>query len=203
MRHLIGAMTTATLLAGCTAYTPFDPLQTSGALLTTEGAVTVKARILPGGYLDPPAESGGLGYRTAAVIPNHTQASVAHLQLSLFSVEGGTETPVKDASGSALVKRVAAAEAEAGLTIPRLTIGKSYRVKATAYKAVAGSEPVAISSEVTVDFALDKLKPSAALDIRLVDVAFDGTATAPGVVVTPSEEVSHEGPVELESHDPG
>jgi len=198
MRNLVGVLATAAVIAGCTAYTPFDPLLTTGALLTTEGSVTVKAVFVPGGYIDPTPAPIHVVYRTSAVVPNMTADQVDHLKLSLFGVEGGTETALKDASGSALIMTVSAADAQKGLTIPRLSIGKSYRMKATAYKASAGSEPVAISSEVAADFTLDKLKPSAELNIRLIDVPFSGQAEFPGFEVTPSGEVTHEGPIVVE-----
>lgn len=198
MRNLFGLVATAAVVAGCTAYAPFDPLQTSGSLLTTEGSVTVKATFVPGGYTDPTPAPIHEVYRIAAVVPNYNQATVDHLKLSLFSVDGEAETPLKDASGSALIKTVSAADAETGLTIPRLTIGKSYRVKATAYKANSGADPVAISSEVTADFTLDKLKPKAEFNIRLFDVPFSGQVEFPGFEVTPSGEVTHEGPVVIE-----
>jgi hypothetical protein len=196
MRNLIGAMTAATLLAGCTAYTPFDPLDTTGALLTTEGAVTVKATFVPGGYTTPTPPPN---YRTAAVVPRMTKERIDHLKLRFFVLEGETETPVEDANGAALVKSVTAAEAEAGLTIPRLTIGRSYRVKATAYKTSEATESTAISAEVAVDFKLDKLKPVTEVGIRLIDVPFDGEATFPGFEITPSGEFGHEGSIVIDA----
>lgn len=198
MRNLFGLVATAAVLAGCTAYAPFDPLLTSGSLLTTEGSVTVKAVFVPGGYTNPTPAPILEVYRIAAVVPNHSKVSVDHLKVSFFSVEGEAETPLKDAGGLALVKTVKADDAEKGVTIPRLTIGKSYRVKATAYKASEGAEPVAISSEVTADFTLDKLKPTAEFNIRLFDVPFSGEIEFPGFEVTPSGELIHEGPVIIE-----
>jgi len=197
MRNLIGVMTAATIVAGCTAYSPFNSLETSGALLTTEGKLTVKANFVPGGYTAPtPAP---VTYRTAAVVPNMTKSQVDHLKISLFSVEGETETPLKDSNGAPLVKTVSAAEAEAGLVLGGLKIGKSYRLKATAYKTSEATESNAISAEATSLFTLDKLKPSAELDIRLTDVFFNGEATIPVIEITPSGELSHEGPIVVET----
>ena len=187
MRNLIGVLTAATLLAGCTAYSPFDSLQTSGALLTTEGSVTVKATFVPGGYT------------TAAVVPNLTTSQVDHLKVSLFSVEGEIETPLKDASGAPLVKTVSAADAQAGLVLGGLTIGKSYRLKATAYQSAEATESSAVSPEAASDFKLDKLKPTAELNIRLNDVLFNGEVTIPVIEITPSGELTHEGPIVVEA----
>ena len=195
MRHLFGVLTAATLLAGCTAYSTFDPLQTTGALLTTEGSVTVKAVFMSGGYVTPTPEPLPMGYRTAAVVPNHTKATVDHLKVSFFSVEGETETPLKDAKGDVLVKTVKADDAERGVTLGGLTIGKSYRVKATAYPSAEATESIA--PEASVDFKLDKLNPSAELNIRLIDVPFNGEIS-PGIEVTPGDGLIHEGPVEIE-----
>ena len=197
MRNLIGVMTAATLLAGCTAYAPFDPLMTSGALLTTEGTLTVKASFVPGGYTIPAPDP--VGYRTAAVVPNMTKSQVDHLRISLFSVEGETETPLKDMSGAPLVKTLSAADAEAGLVLGGLTIGKSYRVKAMAYKTSEATESSAVSAEVTSLFKLDKLKPTAELNIRLKDDLFNGEATIPVIEITPSGELTHEGPIVVET----
>ncbi|MBO9540456.1 hypothetical protein J7643_07690 [bacterium] len=194
MRNLIGVMTAATLLAGCTAYSPFDSLQTSGALLTTEGKVTVKASFVPGGYTFPVAAP--VVYRTAAVVPNLTKSQVDHLKVSLFSVEGETETPLKDANGAPLVKTVSASDLESGLVVGGLTIGKSYRLKATAYRTAEESSP--ISSEVVVLFKLDKLKPSAELNIQLMDVPFNGQIS-PQIEITPSGELGHQGPIVIEA----
>lgn len=197
MRNLIGVMSAAVLLVGCTVYTPFNSLQTSGALLTTEGTLTVKASFVPGGYTLPtPAP---VTYRTAAIVPNMTKSQVDHLKVSLFSVEGETETPLKDANGSPLIKSVSAAEAEAGLVLGGLTIGKSYRLKATAYKTPEATESSAISPEAAADFKLDKLKPSAELNIRLMDVPFNGEGTIPVIEITPSGELTHEGPIVVET----
>lgn len=197
MRNLIGVMTAAMILAGCTAYTPFSSLQTSGALLTTEGTLTVKASFVPGGYTLPtPAP---VGYRTAAVVPNMTKSQVDHLRISLFSVEGETETALKDANGAPLVKTVSATDAETGLVLGGLTIGKSYRLKATAYKTSEATESNAISAEAASDFKLDKLKPSAELNIRLKDVFFNGEAAIPVIEITPSGELTHEGPIVVET----
>ncbi|MNX43021.1 hypothetical protein D3C86_734550 [compost metagenome] len=191
MRNWIGVLTGVTLVAGCTAYTPFDSLQTSSALLATEGSVTVKATFLSGGYTTPAPVPQG--YRTAAVVPNLTKAQIDHLKLSVFSVELGAETPLKDAAGADRIQTVTAADLESGLVVGGLTIGKTYRVKAVAYKA-AESSP--ISGEVTAEFTLDKLKPTADLKIQLMDVLFNGEV-APGIEVTPSGELEHGGAVEI------
>ena len=197
MRNFIGVLTAVTLLAGCTAYTAFDPLQTSGALLTTEGTVTVKATFVPGGYITPTPEPAQYVYRTAAVVPNLEKDSVDHLKVSFYSVEGETETPLKDAGGGVLVKTVKADDAEKGVVLGGLTIGKSYRVKATAYPSAEATE--SISPEASLDFKLDKLKPSAELNIRLNDVPFNGEIT-PIIEIIPSGELIHDGqPIVVET----
>ncbi len=200
MRNLIGVLTAATVLAGCTAYSTFDPLQTSGALLTTEGALTVKAKFVPGGYTTPTPEPVLEGYRTAAVIPNHTAVSVDHLKVRLFSVEGEIETALSDASGAALVKAVTAADAEKGVVLGGLKIGKAYRLKASAYPSADATE--SISAESTVDFKLDKLKPMAELNVQLTDVSFNGVIM-PVIEIMPSAELIHDGqPIIVETPQP-
>lgn len=200
MRQLIGMLAAATVLAGCTAYSTLDPLQTSGAILSTEGSVTVKAVFEAGGYLEPEPPKW---YRTAAVVPNLTKDSVDHLKVSLFSLEGQSETPMKDAEGKDLVKTLKADEAQQGVTLSRLTLGRSYRLKAVAYKASESGEPEAISSEATVDFALDKRNPTTTFTVRLKDVPFDGWADFPGFEITPSDELGHEGPIVVELPEQG
>jgi hypothetical protein len=190
MRNLIGVLTAATLLAGCTAYSNFDPLQTSGALLTTEGAVIVKATFVSGGYTTPTPEPVLEGYRTAAVVPIHTKVSVDHLKVHFFRVEGETETALEDASGAALVKTVTAADAERGVVMGGLKIGKTYRIKASAYKSADATE--SISAESTLDFKLDKLNPLAELNVQLKDVSFNGVVM-PVIEITPSAELIHDG----------
>ena len=196
MRHLIGVLTAATLLAGCTAYSSFDPLSTSGALLTTEGTVTVKAVFVPGGYAIP--EPVHEAYRIAAVVPKHTSASVDHLKVSLFSVENGVEAPVTDPAGAPVVKAVSASEAESGVEISRLLIGRTYRLKATAYKTSDATESSRISAETVGEFTMEKGKVPAALQITLTDVPFSGEATIPSIEITPSGELHHEGPVVID-----
>ena len=196
MRNLIGVLTAATLLAGCTAYSPFDSLQTSGALLTTEGSVTVKATFVPGGYTIP--EPVHEVYRIAALVPVHTSASVNHLKVSLFSVENGIETAVTDAAGVPLVKAVTASEAESGVEVSRLLIGKTYRLKATAYKTSEATESSRISAETVGEFTMEKGKVPAALQITLTDVPFSGEATIPSIEIMPSGELHHEGPVVID-----
>ena len=199
MRHLIGMLTAATLLAGCTAYSTFDPLQTSGALLSNMGAVTLKTTFRPGGYTtgDPDIGNLPLAYRTSGVVPNHTTASVEHLRLALFILEGGAEISLKDASGSPLVKILTAAEAEAGFKVDGLVFDKTYRARATAYKAPEATASNLISAEGMLEFKLDKSKSTTEFSIQLTDVPFSGAATSSGIVVTPNEGVTHEGPVEI------
>ena len=201
MRNFVGVMTAATFLAGCTAYSSFDPLLTTGALLTTEGTVTVKANLLPGGYTTPTPEPLLVAYRTAAVVPNLSKVSVDHLKVTLFSVEGETETPFKDAGGSPVVKTVKASDAETGVTLGGLTIGKTYRIKASAYPSAEATE--SISAESALDFKLDKLKPSAELNVQLKDVPFNGEIT-PIIEIIPSGELIHDGqPIVVETPLPG
>jgi|GEM_PF-2308738 len=203
MRNLIGIMTAATLLSGCTAYSPFDPTRTSGSLLepaSTVGSVMLTTTFVAGGYSDPP----GLGLM--AVVPNLTKSNVDHVRVSVFSVEGGVESPVIDSDGSAMVRKLSVSEAEAGISIAGLAVGKAYRAKALAYKTADATTEGLISREAVAEFTVEpkaKSPATGALSLLLTDVPFSGAATASGVVVTPGDELSHDGPVVIATPIPG
>lgn len=186
MRNLIGVLTAATLMVGCTAYSPFEPSLEISALLSSMGSVTLKATIAEGGYT------------TAAVVPNLTKSSVDHLRLALFSVEGDAEAPLKGADGTALVKTLTLEAAEAGFSIGGLPLGKTYRARVAAYKTAESLAEAQISAEAMAEFKLEKGKSSAEVSVQLMDVLFSGTASGSGIVVTPSGQLSHEGLVEID-----
>lgn len=186
MRNLIGVMTAATLLVGCTAYAPIDPFTSSNALLekakSTQGAVTLKASFVAGGYA------------TAAAVPVFTKDAVHHVRIALFQLEGMTEVPLKDEAGAPVVKNFSVAELETGAKLQALKVGQSYRARATAYSSAAS----AISGEAASDFKVEvaDVLAEASLQIKLSDVLFNGEATASGIVVTPGD-VLHDGPVSM------
>lgn len=137
--------------------------------------------------LTPQVIDGGL--RTQAVVDNYTRSSINHLVVKIFRINGGTETPVLDANDQAVVKDIPEASLDASITIDHLNANTTYRVRSYAYKNAGTDLADLIStsdatSYVDVTLTNDDRPTMAQLRVKLVDVAFNGSASSGGVAVT-------------------
>lgn len=127
--------------------------------------------------LKPQVTSGT--YQTHTVVPPYTQASIHHLDLKLFTVDG-TEHDL------GISKTLYNADLGNTVTFSNLRAGLTYRIKATAYS----SSSVLISSEdqdsyTDIHLDTDDHPAFSPLKVRLINQPFNGQATSSGIVVTP------------------
>lgn len=136
----------------------------------------LRARILPGGI------------RTQAVVDNYDQSSIVHLTIKLFTVSGGTESPVL-VDGNQVSADLAAADLSRTVTLSNLKVDTTYRVRAYAYKAAGTAAADLIStsdasSHTDVALTNDDRPAMATLKVKLIDRVFDGRASSGAVAVT-------------------
>lgn len=135
----------------------------------------------------PQIIDGGLA--TQAVVNNYSQASINHLVIKIFQVNGNTETPVMDGSNVAVTKDVLNANLSDTITFDHLSANTTYRVRCFAYKAAGTANEDLIStsdaaSYVDITLTNDDRPTMATLRVKLIDVPFSGTASSNGVAVT-------------------
>ncbi|MNX79233.1 hypothetical protein D3C86_1108570 [compost metagenome] len=113
---------------------------------------------------------------------------MAHVVLSLHTLNGQVETPVKNAQDVALTLDVPKAELDHDVVFSKLKANTTYRIKAQAYKAAGTSVADLIStgdSASYVDVAVgENDRPAVALTVKLKDQVFSGTVTLPEITVT-------------------
>jgi hypothetical protein len=181
-KHLLAALIAGSLwLTGC-------ELLTNSTLSLPRGsaALTVRPEILAGGY------------RTQALVKAYTAEDIDHLTLSLFQLDGTTETPVLDASGKAIAQSIPQARLDESVTFDALLPNATYRIRAFAYKT-PGEDPANListgdaNSYTDVTLGNDDQPVAATLKVKLADVLFNGMATASGIVVIPGGFTSNQG----------
>ncbi|MNK73395.1 Serine/threonine-protein kinase PknD [compost metagenome] len=165
-----------TLLAGCASLPPF--FQPVPAALVANGDATLRlsAEIAPGGY-------GML-----ATISPYTPADVHHVTLTVFKLDGSTEIPLKDAQGNPLSVRLSQAQLSHEVAFAKLWRMSTYRIKARAYADAAETQLISkagASDQIDVVVSGDDRPPVARIKVSLIDKAFDGQATVPGITFTP------------------
>ena len=156
------------LLAGCSA-----PVTTSIA----HPGVTLSVQ---------PAVQGG-GYRTQTVVNPYGQADIYHLQVKLFKVASGVETPVTDASGNPLMKDIASPSLGVPVVFGNLNFDTTYRVRAYAYSDPATASLISTTdsgSYVDITVTNDDRPTVSTLPVQLIDKIFSGEATASGIAVS-------------------
>lgn len=115
-------------------------------------------------------------FRVLASVSPYMPSDVTVLDLTLFKLDGSTETSVKDAQGNPLTLSVPQASLSENISFARLHPNTTYRVKAKAY-ADAGKTQL-ISTEDTrsqTDIAITQEdRPTLArLKVQLIDKPFD------------------------------
>ncbi len=140
------------------------------------------------------------GYRAQALVAPFTAKDIDHLVLKLFKLDGQAESPVLDPAGKAVVKVIPGAQLTSAVSFSALLPNTTYRIRAYAYKAEGESPSNLIStgdasSYTDITLTNDDQPVTATLKVKLMDVLFNGQATASGIVVTPGgyttdEEVS-------------
>lgn len=162
------------LMAGCTALDL--PLSSApSATVAATGKLVLKPRIVNGGYA------------VSAVVTPHTAQSIYHLVIKLFALEGEDETPVLGAGGTPVQVDLQRDELTNPITIADLHAGRTYRVRAYAYRAAGTNAADLISkaegSFIDVTVTNNDQPPMEQLVVTLTDVDFSGTATSSGVAV--------------------
>jgi len=135
--------------------------------------------------IEPQVNSGR--WATQAVVAPWTLASVDHVRIQPYYLDGSTETPVTSGGGP-LFKQVARADLAQPLRFLHLRIHTTYRIRGFAYSAAAEAPASLISkdSQSFLDIVVDNVDQAVAatLSIQLADVPFSGQATASGIAVT-------------------
>ncbi|HEY9898449.1 MAG TPA: hypothetical protein V6D00_04640 [Pantanalinema sp.] len=122
-------------------------------------------------------------YRSQATAPPNTSASIHHLVVKLFRVQGNKEVPIEE-KGQPITADVsgAALQSPVFLTLKKET---DFRARAYAYRSAGLSPSDLISDQaafVDVPKAKREASVQATLPVPLVDVAFQGQGTAAFVV---------------------
>lgn len=119
-------------------------------------------------------------YRTLATVAPHTKASINHLVVTVARLDGANETQLAsaDLSNGSLDNPV---------TFSNLFHNTTYRVRCLAYRAPGTSLSDLIStsdanSYTDIVVGVDNRPTMATLKVHLIDIAFDGEATASGII---------------------
>jgi len=165
-----------TLLAGCATLPPF--FQPVPAALVANGDATLRlsAEVAPGGY-------GML-----ATLTPYTAASIDHVTLTVYKLDGSTEIPLKDAQGNPLSVTLSQAQLGHEIAFAKLWRMSTYRIKARAYADAAETQLISkagASDQIDVAVTGDDRPTAAKIRVTLIDKAFDGQATVPGLTFTP------------------
>lgn len=174
------------MVAGC-IYVPLGkiPHLTAGTLAAA-GKVTLT--VTP--------QVGVGSYSTQAVVNLYTQGDVNHLVLTLFKVDGASESEMVDPTGTPIFKDIPHGSMSAPVSFTNLHPNTTYRLRAFAYQATGTASADVISEDASSSLVVKVLtddKPTAAdFPIKLKDRPFHGEATSsfqfiPGVYVTEPE----------------
>lgn len=149
--------------------------------------------------LVPRITSGG--FKTQAVVNNYTKASINHLVIKVFHLNGDIELPVLDSNGEQVSADLLNSELDDPVAFFNLFRSTTYRIRCYAYKApdTAAADLISTAdhqSYVDVAVADDDRPTVANLKVKLIDVAFNGEATSSFVEVTDGGFVQN-GPVTI------
>ncbi len=166
------------------------------ASLMMTGCTMADLALIPSATLTPAARGQLVltpqfvngGYAAASIVNPRTVASIHHLVVRLFILDGDAEIPATNAAGSPVQVDVVRAELSNPITLSPLRANTKYRVRAFAYRAAGTAEADLISttdegSYVDVNVTNDDAPIAATLKVTLTDVAFAGVATSNGVTV--------------------
>lgn len=121
--------------------------------------------------LQPHIEAGG--YKSQADITTYNQASINHLVLKLFTVDGGEQD-------LGVQKNILNAQLNAPVTFANLKNAKTYRVKSFAYASADESDLISTSdsnSYTDITLTTDDRPTIASIKVRLIDTPFNGVGT--------------------------
>lgn len=173
MRRVLSSLIIAAALAGCAAYPVGAP---HGGNLAT--------------LLVKPVVGPASGYQTLAQVVPYGSGDINHLVIQLFTLSGdpAVETAVLDGSGAPEKVDLAAADLGKTVTFTDVSVGKTYRLRAYAYKAAGEAAADLISTDDDrsyVDVPLTSAGPQqATLKVGLIDKTFDGQTSSTGILVT-------------------
>ncbi|MNX11365.1 Serine/threonine-protein kinase PknD [compost metagenome] len=164
------------LLAGCANLPPLFSPTPAALVVNGDASLKLSTEVVPGRW--------GL----QAVITPYTAADIHHVTLTLFKLDGSTELPLQDAQGSPLAVKVSQAQLGQEVAFAKLWRNTTYRIKAKAYADDA--ETMLISRATATDqidvVVSDDDRPTLArIKVSLIDKAFDGSATTPGLTLNP------------------
>lgn len=165
-RPLFSLLAGSALLVGCATFTATTP---------EYATLSVRAAIGSGAY-----QPQGVGVAT------YTAASIEHLVVSVYLLDGSSETAVLDSTGMPLTRDIASGSLGTPITCTNLRPNTTYRLKAQAFNA-AGKAPTNLISVDALSIAdvtvtNDDRPAMGKLPVRLKNVAFSGEATGSGVV---------------------
>lgn len=128
--------------------------------------------------LKPQVISGGYGTKT--VVSNYTQASIDHLVLKLYSVDGAEHD-------LGIQRSIPQAQLGNSIAFSNLKNGTTYRIKALAYADAGETLQISTSdasSSTVIVVATDDRPTVGTLRVQLINRAFNGQGSS-SVVVTP------------------
>lgn len=128
--------------------------------------------------LEPGIQAGS--YFTKTTLTAYTQASINHLILKLYTYDGSEHD-------QGIQKAIPNAQLGNPITFANLKANTTYRIKAYAYFTSDESQLIStsdVNSYTDVTLINDDRPTIASLKVKLIDQAFNGQATASGVVVT-------------------
>lgn len=163
-RHLAPALAAALLVAGCQL--PFGAT-TSPSSESARGSATLR--------LQTDIQAGGFRQMATGVSP-YTPEDVTVLVLSLFKLDGSTETAVTDAQNNPLVLEVPKASLSASINFTKLWPNTTYRVKAQAYADAGRTQLISLDASSSTDIPIvqDDRPTLARIKVQLKNKPFDG-----------------------------
>ena len=161
-RLLAPALACALLVAGCQA--PY--WGASPAAEATHGRAELR--------LQSDIQAGG--FRTLASVYPYMPSDVTVLDLTLFTLDGSTETAVTDAQNNPLVLEVPKASLSASINFTKLWPNTTYRVKAQAYADAGRTQLISLDASSSTDIPIvqDDRPTLARIKVQLKNKPFDG-----------------------------
>ena len=166
-----------TLLAGCATLPPLFQPGPQALVVNGDASLRLSAEVSP----------GKLGLQ--ALVTPYTAASIDHVTLTAFKLDGSTEIPLLNAQGQPLVVTIPQAQLDADVTLSKLWPKTTYRIKARAYADEAETQLISsggVSDQIDVAVTDSEAPSVARIKVTLIDRVFDGTATG-GVSVKPGD----------------
>lgn len=118
------------------------------------------------------------GRITQGVVTPYTAASINHLSLHVYRLDGNQEIPLMDGTIPIQVD-IPKANLDKPILIEKLFMNTTYRIRAYAYLDEGTLNLISLDGSSSVDVRLesDDRPTMATLSVQLKDIAFDGQAT--------------------------